>query len=493
MMFIFMFKKFALELINSNLQNNSSLTEKITKLVPNIIYIYDLEKKCNIYSNLLSEQIFGYSASEIKSMNKRLYSKIFHPEDLTAIAQHYQDCLQLNQNDYLTVEYRVQDKQGNWHWLESKDTVFERDASGKPIQILGVAQDITEIKENQLKASKKNLKLKEKVKALEIWRDRHLQLTKMNEFLQACLTTTEAKTALSSLLQPLFPNTHGAVYLLQNSKNLLEAIASWGIIDDEFWTLPEKEQHLADSITPNIDSRIDCHYVCSLIDRSITHQPTLCIPMIARSQALGMLLLYFDSPEPIGELTQKLSETVAQNIAMSFASLELQERLRYESLRDPLTRLYNRRYLQDSLEKELNRAQRKQQFVGIIMIDIDHFKNFNDLYGHIVGDLVLKEVSNFLLSQIRQYDTACRYGGEELVIVMPDASIENTIVRAEEIRAGIKQLKLEHDRQQLKSITVSIGVSCFPDDGIKSEQLIQAADRALYQAKKQGRDRVVRY
>lgn len=424
----------------------------------------------------------GYSDSELKSM-KRSLSRIFHPEDLPAIAQHHQDCLHLNQGNYLTIEYRVQDKQGDWHWLESKDTVFERDAFGKPIKILGVAQDITEIKEIKLK-------LTEKVKTLETWRDRHLKLATMNEFLQACLTLKEAQTALSSLLQPLFPHTHGAVYLIKNSKNSLQAIATWGIINSstfethECWALRKGDSHLAYPSTPGI--------YCRHVDANTCHQPTLCIPMIARGQTLGMLHLCFDTSEPIGELIQELSKTVAQNIAMSVASLELQERLRYQSLRDPLTRLYNRRYLQESLKKELDRAQRKQQFVGIIMIDIDHFKNFNDIYGHSVGDLVLKEVGNYLLSQIRQYDIACRYGGEELVIVMPDASIENTILRAEEIRAGIKQLKLEHDHQQLKSITVSIGVSCFPDDGIHSEQLIQAADKALYQAKEQGRDRVKR-
>jgi diguanylate cyclase (GGDEF)-like protein/PAS domain S-box-containing protein len=472
-----------------NLQVNTSLTERITKLAPNIIYIYDLEKKRNVYSNLLLSEILGYSNSEIKSI-KLLLNKVFHPEDLNAIAQHHQNCLQLNQGDYLTIEYRVQDKQGQWHWLESKDTVFERNALGKPTQILGFAQDITKIKELQFNTTKKNLKLSEEVTALKNWRDKHLKLVTMNEFLQACLTIKEAQTALSSLLQPLFPNTHGAVYLMKNSKNLLEAIARWGIVNNdtfephECWALRKGDLHLADPSTPGI--------YCSHVDRLVSHQPTLCIPMIARSNTLGMIYLRFDTPEPIGELIQELSKTVAQNIAMSFASLELQEQLRYQSLRDPLTRLYNRRYLEESLGKELDRAQRKQQFIGIIMIDIDHFKNFNDTYGHSVGDLVLKEVGNYLLSQIRQYDLACRYGGEELVIVMPDTTIGDTVMRAEEIRVGIKQLNLKYDEQEIESITVSIGVSCFPDDGITSEQLIQAADKALYQAKEEGRDRVKR-
>jgi diguanylate cyclase (GGDEF)-like protein/PAS domain S-box-containing protein len=470
--------------------SNKLEIERIIKLTPNIVYIYDLEKKCNIYANSSIAGMLGFSNSEIESMNKQLFGKLLHPEDVQAIAQHQQDCLKLSPGEYLAIEYRMQDQQGNWHWLASKDTVFAQDDLGRPTQILGIAQDISEIKQHLSAATTLNLELAEKVAALETWRDKHLKLAAMNEFLQACITLKEAETALKDLLQPLFPNTHGAVYLMNNSKNSLEAIATWGTVTRdtfepyECWALRRGDRHLAHPTTPGI--------YCDHDDHSNYHKPTLCLPMIAKSETLGMLYLCFNTPEPISELIQELSATVAQNVAMSFASLQLQERLRYQSLRDPLTRLYNRRYLEESLAKEIDRAQRKQQSIGIIMIDIDHFKKFNDVYGHAVGDLVLTEVGNYLLSQIRQYDTACRYGGEELVIVMPDASLENTVMRAEEIRAGIKQLKLEQEQQPLESITVSIGVSCFPDDGINNEQLIRAADQALYQAKAQGRDRVQR-
>ncbi|MGL6338921.1 MAG: diguanylate cyclase, partial [Waterburya sp.] len=424
-------KQIFLSQLNNNLKNplepkHDSITpplEKIIKLTPNIIYIYDLEKKCNIYSNSSIAEQLGYSNSEIESMNKQLFSKLLHPEDVKAIAQHQQDCLKLSPGEYLTIEYRMQDRQGDWHWLASQDTVFEQNDLGRPTQILGIAQDITEIKKSQLTASTLNLELAKKVAELETWRDKNLKLAAMNEFLQACLTLKEAETALKDLLQPLFPNTHGAVYLMNNSRNFLEAIATWGTISNdinfephECWALRKGDQHLAHPSTPGI--------YCSHNDRRSCHQTTLCLPMIAKSKTLGMLYLCFDAAEPISELMQELSATVAQNIAMSVASLQLQEKLRYQSLRDSLTRLYNRRYLQESLAREIDRAQRKQQFIGIIMIDIDHFKKFNDVYGHVVGDLVLREVGSYLLSQIRQYDTACRYGGEELVIVMPDASLE---------------------------------------------------------------------
>jgi diguanylate cyclase (GGDEF)-like protein len=213
--------------------------------------------------------------------------------------------------------------------------------------------------------------------------------------------------------------------------------------------------------------------------------------MMAQGDTLGLLYLYFQNTDNIAESVTELGETVAQNIAMAIANLQLQDTLRYQSLRDPLTGLFNRRYLEESLTKEIDRAKRKQQFIGIMMMDIDHFKRFNDTYGHEVGDVVLKKVGNYLLKKIRQYDLACRYGGEELVIIMPGASLENSIFRAEEIREGIKQLKLEHEGVKLAQVTVSIGVSCFPDDGTNASSLIRVADKALYRAKQQGRDRVV--
>ena len=476
---------------NGDLLASTSLMERITDSTPNLIYIYDLEKKCNVYTNSFIGEILGYSAAEIESMNVQLFDKLIHPEDRRAIAKHHQSCLKLNEGDYLVLEYRMLDKQNNWHWLESRDTVFKRNAAGKPIQILGITQDISETKLNQQETTRLNLELAEKVASLEDWHDKRLKLGKMNEFLQACVTIDEAQKALTDLLQPLFPDTHGAVYLVNNNKDSLEAIATWGLANskshlepDECWGLRRGALHVAYPSTPGV--------YCCHVSNCGQKKPTLCLPMIAKNETLGMLFLRFDSTEPIAEIKIELSETVAQNIAMSFANLRLQEKLRYQSLRDPLTGLYNRRFLQESLAKEIDRAQRQQEFIGIIMIDIDHFKQFNDVHGHSAGDLVLQEVGNYLLSQVRQYDIACRYGGEEIVVVMPNASIEDTVIRAEGIRKDIKQIRLKHDNQPLEPIRVSIGVSCFPDDGVECDKLIQAADSALYRAKESGRDRVQR-
>lgn len=481
----------ALSVANQELQESTSIMEKVADLTPNILYIYDLEQQRTVYSNRFIGEVLGYSEAEIEARNLQLFGESLHPNDRQLITKHHQNCLSLLPDDYLEVEYRMQDRNGNWHWLHSKDTVFERDRLGKPTQILSITQDITETKKIQSEAERLNSELAEKVKTLELWHEKRIKLAKMNEFLQACVTIEEAETALTDLLQPLFPNTHGAVYLMSNSKNMLNAIAAWGIPNSESsfephecWALRRGNKHYAHPFTPGL--------YCTHTN-SLTHTtPTLCLPMIAKGKTLGMLYLRFTRTESINDLMQELAETVAQNIAMSVANIKLQEELRYQSLRDPLTGLYNRRYLQESLAKEIDRARRKQQFIGIIMVDIDYFKRFNDVYGHSAGDLVLKEVGCYLLSKIRHYDVACRYGGEELVIIMPDASIGDTVVRAEEIRAGVKQLKLEYQNQKLESISVSIGVSCFPDDGIDVAGLIRNADNALYRAKEQGRDRVER-
>jgi diguanylate cyclase (GGDEF)-like protein len=165
--------------------------------------------------------------------------------------------------------------------------------------------------------------------------------------------------------------------------------------------------------------------------------------------------------------------------------------LRQQSIRDPLTNLFNRRYLEEALERELLRATRNQTQVGVIMLDIDHFKQFNDTFGHAVGDLLLRELGNFLRRAIRGGDVACRYGGEEFLLLMPDTTLENLQQRAEQLREDAKKLRVANQGELWESITISLGVAIFPQHGPTSEALLQVADDALYRAKSNGRDQVV--
>jgi diguanylate cyclase (GGDEF)-like protein len=169
----------------------------------------------------------------------------------------------------------------------------------------------------------------------------------------------------------------------------------------------------------------------------------------------------------------------------------LREALRAQSTKDPLTGLYNRRYLQEMLDREIRRAIRSEQHLGVLMLDLDHFKKFNDTYGHEAGDAVLRETASFLVRSIRVEDFVCRYGGEEFVVVLPTADLRAAEARAERIRSKLRDLVVMHDGRSLGVITVSVGVAALPDHGMSEKELLQAADAALYRAKRGGRDRVV--
>jgi diguanylate cyclase (GGDEF)-like protein len=170
--------------------------------------------------------------------------------------------------------------------------------------------------------------------------------------------------------------------------------------------------------------------------------------------------------------------------------IESAARLRDQSVRDVLTGLFNRRYLEETLERELRRAERARGPLGVIMIDIDHFKRFNDTYGHALGDALLRDLGALLRANVRGSDIACRYGGEEFILLLPDASRDVTRERAERIRAGAGRIGVRHDGQAVEPITLSIGLAGFPEDGAMGEALLKAADDALYRAKHAGRDRI---
>lgn len=171
--------------------------------------------------------------------------------------------------------------------------------------------------------------------------------------------------------------------------------------------------------------------------------------------------------------------------------VESESRLRELSIRDSLTGLFNRRYFEEALAIEMIRATRKHYPIGIIMVDIDHFKQFNDIHGHAAGDEVLVQVGNFLRAHVRSSDVTCRYGGEEFIVILPEASGEITKMRAEQIRDDIRHLHVQFDGLTLDSITLSLGIAVFPKHGQTEDKILGAADAALYRAKGDGRDRVV--
>jgi diguanylate cyclase (GGDEF)-like protein len=184
---------------------------------------------------------------------------------------------------------------------------------------------------------------------------------------------------------------------------------------------------------------------------------------------------------------------VAERVSLALVNLKLQELLRNQSIRDPLTGLFNRRYLEESLSRELHRANRTGRNIAVVMLDLDHFKRFNDTFGHQVGDILLKEVAGVIKGRVRAGDIACRYGGEEFSLILAEVDVDGAQKCVENIRRAIKDLTLHHRGQTLGTVSISAGIAVYPVHGENSEDLMRGADEALYRAKKAGRDCVFVY
>ena len=313
----------------------------------------------------------------------------------------------------------------------------------------------------------------------------------MAELLSTTLTLKEAYGIISQFCSRLFPTASGVACMLNSSRNFIETIAAWGppvagervFAQEQCWALRRGRIHRVKDSQPELH----CHHVGPGVSASY-----LCIPMMAQGEALGVFHLQ-SRPDggPIGEAMERLAVTAAEHIGLAFANLNLRETLRHQSIRDPLTGLFNRRYMEVSLERELHLAARKQRPLGVIMIDLDYFKRFNDTHGHQIGDALLRALGQFLQKRMREEDIACRYGGEEFVLILPETPLDALQKRAGQLREMVKQVRALDSGESSEEITLSLGIASFPEHGSTVLTLLQAADEALYRAKNEGRDRVV--
>jgi diguanylate cyclase (GGDEF)-like protein len=215
-------------------------------------------------------------------------------------------------------------------------------------------------------------------------------------------------------------------------------------------------------------------------------------PLYDHHQRLNGRLMVFRDVTERKQVEKKLRQANERLQSQLIEIGTLQSKLRSQAIRDPLTNLFNRRYLDETLDRELARSAREGYPVCVIMMDIDHFKQVNDTYGHEAGDHILKVIANTLSTQNRRGDFACRYGGEEFVIVMPNISVHTACQRAEQLRTSLSSLNVQYGRFNLTT-TLSIGIACYPSNGENRESILRAADRALYSAKKTGRNKVITY
>lgn len=306
--------------------------------------------------------------------------------------------------------------------------------------------------------------------------------------LNACSTLAEAGEVMNNVIPKLLPEFKGSISIIKSSRNRLDKIATWGgdwpgvdkFAPNECWSLRKGHQHL--SVAHGIKT------VCNHWSESIQEQ-ALCVPLLAQGETIGVL--HFIMPLECNlEKTQSMTNTIAEQVGLTLANIQLRDSLREQAIRDPLTGLFNRRYMLEAIEQSRSRAERNGTEIAIMMIDLDHFKLFNDNFGHDAGDYVLKTVSQVLKDSLRQEDIACRYGGEEFCIVCPATGETHALQIAERIGHSIRSLELNINQLSLGNVTTSIGVAVYPQHSLIMNDVIKIADEALYLAKKNGRDRV---
>ncbi len=323
------------------------------------------------------------------------------------------------------------------------------------------------------------------------------QLTDLGNILQACDTVDEAFDAMGRTLTSLFAGLSGVVYLYRASRNVLEPKVTWGHFSDvhsllpqDCWGLRRGQPHVVTAANPTLMCR-----------HQMQHSGhSICVPMAAHGETSGLLHLTDDTSMPgssggrlPGRLTPaklSLASAVSEQSALALANLELRETLRLQALRDPLTGLLNRRFVDEWMDREVGRTDQSGRSFGVIMADIDHFKQVNDMHGHDAGDQLLKAVAETIRSSLRPGDLPCRYGGEEFLLLLADVDERVLLERAEQVRSRVAGLQVPHRGGTLPTVTLSAGVALYPQHGETASAVIDSADDALYAAKRSGRNRI---
>ena len=333
------------------------------------------------------------------------------------------------------------------------------------------------------------------VGALQQRIDESRLLTSCRDELQLCVTVQQVYRATSDGLARLLPGSSGCISMINNSRHMVEVVSSWG--DAELKPL------MAETFSPEACcglrlgqvrwravgvSEIDCtHFVSQPPERY------LCVPIMAQGDTLGVLSVLCDKDETYATVQQRMDglRQLRQLAGMAVASLNLRTRLENQSIRDSLTGLFNRHFMQTVLQRELARASRHQTSLAVFMLDVDHFKRFNDTHGHGAGDTMLKCIAEVFLSSVRTEDTVCRYGGEEFAIILPGITPEAAYNRAQRIREAVTHLRVPLDIAGYAEASVSIGIAFHPGDRSDGDDLLRKADQALYRAKHAGRNQVL--
>jgi diguanylate cyclase (GGDEF)-like protein/PAS domain S-box-containing protein len=463
------------------------------------------------YCNQRLSDLTGLTKAEILGFG---WQKLLHPDDLPLALQNWEKSRRTG-NSY-DVEYRLRTAGGGFRWHLVRATPM-RDSAGAILKWFGACADIddqmshqrlledqikqhtdalmeantrlqSEMRERTLAQQELNLQSERMLREMTARSNRATNLAKMAELLQSCMKLQDILSVISGMAPKIFPELRGVVLLFNSARDNLETAAVWAdcnlpdsiFTPQDCWALRTGHLHIVIAG----DSTAECVHVLP------GKYSYFCVPLLSQGEAIGILHFQTIAAHELPDSMILMANMFAEQVGLSVANLRLREALRNQSIRDPLTGLFNRRYLEETLEREIRRAVRAEQSLGLMMLDLDHFKKFNDTYGHEAGDSVLRETASFLTKSVRAEDIVCRFGGEEFVVILPVATIKVTAARAERIRSKLRELTVLHQGRSLGMITASLGVAALPDHGTARGPLLEAVDAALYRAKREGRDRV---
>lgn len=450
-------------------QINQSLIEKENNLrlihdhAPIGMAIVSLEGKWLNANSKLCE-IVGYNKSEFENLT---IQQVTYPDDLEVGVENQNKLLSGKISSY-QVEKRYIHKNGKLIWILSNVSLV-RDKEGKPFYFISQIQDINERKQNEQLIS---------------------GLNHMNEMLQLCHDSMEAYPIVSQAAQNLFSELSGGMAMLNETTHEQETVERWGekpLLKSFFnsvdcWAFRSGKTHFVESPKKNL--------LCQHFESS-PPSSYICIPLIVQSQIIGLLNFSAAKNKMITHYQEQAINNFGEIIKLSLANIHLHESLREQAIHDSLTGLYNRRYLNEWLPQMVQHVIHTKNHLCVCMIDLDYFKRINDEYGHDVGDEVLKFVSQVLKNNFRDRDMACRFGGEEFVVVLVDTDLVHALPRMETIREKIKHAQITVKNHLLPSSSISIGIAEAPQHGESAQDLIRAADLALYTAKETGRDKII--
>lgn len=436
------------------------------------------------HANRTMQEILGYTDEELE---QKTILDVTHKDDI-AITRDAMNKLIKNELHISHMEKRFVQKDNNVIWAMVSASLI-RDEQGNPVNFIIQMKDVSDRIENEEKMRKLNEKTMSTLNELKLLEHDENLLNKLNRSLQICVKVEEAYPRIHLIAEDLFPELSGGLSVFNKDSNQMDTVNQWGpeqILPEHFFPMDcfairEADINLVDEPKKSIPCS---HYL----------EPPkggyIAVPLMMQSELVGVIHILAGKGKKLTQHEQDIAISFSNIIKLALANINLRASLSELSLHDALTNLYNRRYLNDILARELIRIAREKRTLCVAMIDLDNFKNFNDTYSHLAGDLVLKKIGALLMENFRGSDISFRFGGEEFVVILLNTDLNDAFKKMEEFRKILRNTLIIYKDKRLPPMTISVGVAEAPRHGAIIDDIIKAADHALYTAKQSGKDQV---